>query len=94
MLCCLCYISGKEIGVFNFGERRTPFFFIKFQKTYIKNIYLVFNIEYDSGVKRYKEEYIINYNAYREIVQSRANTEGKELRTISYTLQDLVEKLL
>ena len=55
---------------------------------------LVFNIEYDSGVKRYKEEYIINYNAYREIVQSRANTEGKELRTISYTLQDLVEKLL
>lgn len=55
---------------------------------------LIFNIEYDSGVKKYKEEYVINHSAFREIVQKREHKEGKDLEIISFTLQDLVEKLL
>lgn len=55
---------------------------------------LIFNIEYDSGIKKYKEEYVLNHIAYREIVQRREHKEGKDLEIISFTLQDLVEKLL
>lgn len=49
-------------------------------------------IKYTDGIKNYGEKYLINYKAYVENVHTRASTEGKELRIISYALQDLVEK--
>ena len=61
-------------------------------KDNIQNI--IFDIDYTSGTNSYSEEYKINYEADKDNVQGRASTNGKELKIISYTLQDLVEKLL
>lgn len=55
---------------------------------------IIFNITYSSGTKKYIEQYIVNFIAETDNVQSRANTKDKELKIISYTLQDLVEKQL
>ncbi len=56
---------------------------------------LIFNISYDSELKSYEEQYKVNCVADREDnILGRACTEDKELKIISYTLQDLVEKLL
>ena len=53
-----------------------------------------FNITYHSGVKNYKEKYKVHYRADRDNIQGRANTKNQELKIISFTLQDLVEKQL
>lgn len=53
-----------------------------------------FNIKYSSGIKDYDENYKINFLADTDSGLSRANTKDKELQIISYTLQDMVEKLL
>lgn len=55
---------------------------------------IIFDIKYNSGVKEYSEKCKINYEAYKDNIQTRASTKDKELKIISYTLQDLVEKLL
>lgn len=65
---------------------------LKLSKENIKDI--TFNISYSSGVKKYTEKYTVNYLSDTDHVQSRASTKDKELKIISYTLQDLVEKLL
>lgn len=65
---------------------------IEMSKDNIQNI--IFDIDYTSGTNSYSEEYKINYEADKDNVQGRASTNGKELKIISYTLQDLVEKLL
>lgn len=51
-------------------------------------------ITYSDGTNRYKETYKINFLADTDTAKSRASTDGKELKIISYTLQDFVEKLL
>ena len=53
-----------------------------------------FNITYSDGIDKYNETYKINYLADTDTAKSRASTDGKELKIISYTLQDFVEKLL
>ena len=53
-----------------------------------------FNIKYSDGIKDYNENYQINFLADTDSYLSRASTENKELKIISYTLQDMVEKLL
>ena len=53
-----------------------------------------FNISYYSGIKMYEETYKVHYRAYRDSIYPRACSNDKELKIISYTLQDLVEKLL
>lgn len=59
-----------------------------------------FTIEYNDvnhSKKRsvqYSEHYPINYDCYSRIALSRASTRDQELRTISFTLQDMVEKLM
>ena len=53
-----------------------------------------FEISYSNELKKYTEEYEINFLAYTDSYLSRASTKDKELKIISYTLQDLVEKLL
>ena len=55
---------------------------------------LNFEIEYNSGSKVYLENFSINYEAFTKNVQTRASTKDKELKIISYTLQDLVEKVM
>lgn len=55
---------------------------------------LNFEIDYSSGSKIYHEYFSINYEAFTKNVQTRASTKDKELKIISYTLQDLVEKIM
>lgn len=55
---------------------------------------LNFDISYIAGVKKYSESFCINVETDIELVSSRGATPGKELRNISYTLQDLVEKIM
>lgn len=58
------------------------------------NIILTFQIEYSTPFKNYKESFKIPLSSYTDLIQTRAATKDKELRNISYTLQDLVEKNL
>lgn len=51
-------------------------------------------VGYSDGVKSYYEEYPINYVNLQNNVQLRASTKDKELKIISYTLQDFAEKQL
>ena len=53
-----------------------------------------FEFEYSSLGKTYTETCRINLLAFKNLIQTRFATEGKELKIISYTLQDLVEKFL
>ena len=63
---------------------------------YIKTLHIfkVLIITYSDGIDKYNETYKINYLADTDTAKSRASTDGKELKIISYTLQDFVEKLL
>lgn len=58
------------------------------------NITLTFQMEYSTPFKTYQETFKIPLSAYMDLIQSRAATKDKELRNISYTLQDMVEKNL
>lgn len=53
---------------------------------------LQFRIKYSGATKSYVEECSINFFAYTQNVLTRASTKDAELKIISYTLQDLVEK--
>lgn len=55
---------------------------------------LHFFIEYESHSKTYADSFTINPKADSDLIQTRAATKDQELRSISYTLQDLVEKHL
>lgn len=55
---------------------------------------LKFDIEYKQNNKKYTDHFEIVLNAYKDLIQTRASTKDKELRNISYALQDLVEKHL
>lgn len=67
---------------------------IKTVEFYSQKDPLDFQIDYEANGKKYHDEYSINPNGGTTLVNVRAATTGKELRTISYTLQDLVEKQL
>ena len=51
-------------------------------------------IRYSDGKNVYDENNTINFAAYSEKVYLRASTKDKELRIISYTLQDIAEKIM
>ena len=53
-----------------------------------------FDIEYSSSVKTYTESMVINLKAGTDMPTNKVATEGKELRTISYTLQEMLQKRL
>lgn len=55
---------------------------------------IIFAIEYKSGNKLYSETISLNILADTDVVYSRANSKEKELRTISFALQDIAEKML
>ena len=65
------------------------------QKMVTKNLEkLSFEVKYSSGTKVYTEHYSVSFEAFRQNVQTRAATQDKELKIISYTLQDMVEKIM
>ncbi len=57
-----------------------------------KNV--TFAVKYFTKEKSYSEEFKINLGSYHNVLSVRANTKDKELKIISYALQDLVEKHL
>lgn len=60
-----------------------------------KDAPFVFKIEYSStSNKKYFEQVEINCAADMEIIHLRASTKDKELKIISYTLQDIAERLV
>ena len=100
--------SSIELNQVSFREEMTPFNHIegtflapgqtitsslyskKFKEKEIREFTV--KLEYNDGLKSYEQVCPINYKAYIENVSTRAATQDKEMRTISYTLQDLVEK--
>ncbi|NJE40590.1 hypothetical protein E0K99_04530 [Faecalicoccus pleomorphus] len=64
------------------------------RKLYKNKPTFIFDIEYKSNKKIYSEHIQISIDAYSGLLSTRASTQEKELKIISYTLQDLVEKLL
>lgn len=56
---------------------------------------ITFTLEYHSGAKKkYSEKFTIDLKAGVSMPYGKAATEGKELRTISYTLQEMLQKNL
>ena len=55
---------------------------------------ITFSLEYLSGQKRYSEKFTVNIKAGAEMVTSKVDTKDKELRTISYSLQEMLQKSL
>lgn len=52
------------------------------------------DIEYSSSTKTYKEHMEVNLTAGVDMPTNKVANEGKELRTISYTLQEMLQKRL
>lgn len=56
---------------------------------------IAFTLEYHSGAKKkYSEKFTIDLKAGVSMPYGETATEGKELRTISYTLQEMLQKNL
>ena len=55
---------------------------------------LAFHIKYEFSNNKYEDSFILNIEADNDMMHSRACSKDKELRTISYTLQDIAEKML
>lgn len=55
---------------------------------------ITFKLSYSSGVKTYHDEMTIDLKAGAAMLISKNATSGKELRTISYTLQEMLQKNL
>ena len=55
---------------------------------------ITFTIEYSSGTKKYHESFITDIKAGSAMLTGKEATTGKELRTISYTLQEILQKNL
>lgn len=52
------------------------------------------NVVYTANNKIYKEEFIINFKALCKNIVTKASTENKELKIISYALQEQIKKNL
>lgn len=55
---------------------------------------LTFSLEYQSGSKKYQETLTVDLRAGVNIPVPKTATSGKELQTISYTLQEALQKNL
>ena len=53
-----------------------------------------FKISYSSGTKSYNEEMTVDLTAGSAMLSAKTSTSGKELRSISYTLQEMLQKNL
>ena len=98
----------KDLSKYNYGIKITPFERIQntliapnqnivcsidHQKLNSDNVdILKFTIEYEFCGKVYKEDCSVNYGAFRKNITTKTSTQGKELKAISYTLQEMVQK--
>lgn len=55
---------------------------------------VTFSLEYQSGSKKYRETFTVDLQAGVNIPVPKTATSGKELHTISYTLQEMLQKNL
>lgn len=55
---------------------------------------VTFSLEYQSGLKKYHETFTVGLQAGVNIPVPKNATSGKELHTISYTLQEMLQKNL
>lgn len=55
---------------------------------------ITFDIEYISSGKKYIESMVVDLKAGADMVTTKTATKDKELRTISYTLQEMLQKNL
>ena len=55
---------------------------------------VTFSLEYQSGPKKYRETFTVDLQAGVNIPVPKTATSGKELHTISYTLQEMLQKNL
>ena len=103
------FICDHDLAEFSYRKEITPFknicgTFIAPGQSFITNLKvpelfreettLHFQIEYKTKHRTYCENIDVVLKPFTELIQTRAATEGKELKIISYTLQDLVEKHL
>lgn len=63
-------------------------------KLFDENRTIIFEIEYIAGSQKYSESFVINCESEKDNIMSRTSTQGEEMRTISYTLQEIAERLL
>lgn len=59
-----------------------------------ENLTFHFSLEYIANAKKYSETIAINPKAETDQIFPRNYTSNKELQTVSYALQDIVEKML
>lgn len=103
------FTCNHDLSKFSINENKIPFSNIcgstiaphqsfltnlNTEKLFDEKIILHFDIEYKSTEHTYNDSFDIPLSAYSELVQTRAATPNKELKIISYALQDLVEKHL
>lgn len=55
---------------------------------------IYFSLEYKSGNKKYSEQFVTDIKSGSAMLTSKIDTTDKELRTISYTLQEILQKNL
>lgn len=84
------YLGNLKNAVFAPGQSRICMLdYAKIRKE------ITFTLEYHSGAKKkYSEKFTIDLKAGVSMPYGKAATEGKELRTISYTLQEMLQKNL
>lgn len=51
-----------------------------------------FTIKYTANGKVYCEKYPVNYSALKKNITTKVSTKDKELKAISYALQEMVQK--
>lgn len=106
----LSFQTSEDLSVLSFDKERKPFKDIENtsiapnqsiscaldKRNYknIKNKFIHFNIIYESEFQIYHDEFEINLELYHNNLLPRASTDNKELKIISFTLQNILEKLL
>lgn len=83
------YLSEISGGIFAPGQSRICR--MDYQK--VPDL-LHISLEYSSGKKTYSENLAVNIKSGVDMVTTKVATKDKELRTISYTLQEMVQKNL
>lgn len=55
---------------------------------------ITIKISYEAGKRNYSDSFVLNIEADSDNITTRASTKDKELKIISYALQDIAEKML
>lgn len=88
------YVPFKNIVNLTLCPQQSVQFPVRIPKLHELTEYITFNFSYKSSTKSYEEKVVLNLSAYCDRVHLRANTKGEEVKAISFTLQDIAEKML